>query len=369
MLIVASLYVLLIWLVFFRFRLLPWNWAWRSISTLLGIMLLLVVIGLLNFFTPSGRVVVMGRVVEVAPSVSGKVTEILVEPNRPVQKGQALFRIDARTYEYEVARLEAALAEAEQNVKRLASDLLAAEADVRALRAELKLAEIKKRDIETLVKKQARAEVELEKASTELASLKARLDAATARETNTRLALESVIGGEQTTVAQIRAQLDQARWKLGETTVHAPSDGFVSGLTLAVGQRATPLRSVMAFIEADSIRINGVFPQSGFRRIAPGARVRLALAGVPGRIYESEVREVFSGIGQGQIAASGVLPSMGSIGASREYGVRLVVPDDLPPETLRLGMSGTATVFAEDAGAIGFLASILLWINAYVLYL
>ncbi len=82
-----------------------------------------------------------------------------------------------------------------------------------------------------------------------------------------------------------------------------------------------------------------------------------------------EVREVFSGIDQGQVAASGILPSIGSIGASREYGVRLVVPDDLPSETLRLGMSGSATVFAEDAGAIGILALILLWIKAYVLYL
>jgi hypothetical protein len=32
-------------------------------------------------------------------------------------------------------------------------------------------------------------------------------------------------------------------------------------------------------------------------------------------------------------------------------------------------MSGTATVFAEDAGAIGMLAQILLWLRAQVLYL
>ncbi len=45
------------------------------------------------------------------------------------------------------------------------------------------------------------------------------------------------------------------------------------------------------------------------------------------------------------------------------------IPDDLPPESLQLGMSGTATVFAEDAGAMGILAMILLWIKSYVLYL
>ena len=47
----------------------------------------------------------------------------------------------------------------------------------------------------------------------------------------------------------------------------------------------------------------------------------------------------------------------------------IAIPEDVAPESLHLGMSGTATVFAEDAGAIGILAMILLWIKAYVLYL
>ena len=369
MLIVATLYCILIWLIFFRFRLLPWNWTWGGITTLVGITLLLVVVGLLNFFTPSGRIAVMGRVVEVTPNVSGRITEILVEPNKLVTKGQPLFRIDPRPYEYEVARLKAALVEAETKVKQLAVSLDEAQANVSALRADLKLAKLKNRDIGTLVKKKVKAGVELDKAATEVESLQAQVRAAEKRATSARLELESNIGGEQTSIAQIRAQLSDARWQLDETTVSAPSDGFVSGLTLAVGHRASPLRSVMAFIESDSIRSNGVFSQNGFRRIAPGARVRMALSSAPGKIYESEVLDIFSGIGQGQVSVSGALPSIGSIGATQEYGVRLAIPKETSRESLRLGMSGTATVFAEDAGAIGLLANILLWLKAQVLYL
>ena len=33
MLIIALLYVGLIWLVFFKLRLLPWNWPWRIATT------------------------------------------------------------------------------------------------------------------------------------------------------------------------------------------------------------------------------------------------------------------------------------------------------------------------------------------------
>jgi len=45
------------------------------------------------------------------------------------------------------------------------------------------------------------------------------------------------------------------------------------------------------------------------------------------------------------------------------------VIEDLDPAALRLGMSGVATVFSDHAGPIGGLASILLWIKAYAMYL
>jgi hypothetical protein len=49
--------------------------------------------------------------------------------------------------------------------------------------------------------------------------------------------------------------------------------------------------------------------------------------------------------------------------------VRIAIPEDVPPKSLQLGMSGRTKVFAEDAGAIGILATLLLWIKAQVLYL
>ena len=64
MVIIALLYVGVAWLVFFRFRLLPWNWPWRIVTVLLGGAILAVFIALLNTLTPSGRIAVVGRVVE-----------------------------------------------------------------------------------------------------------------------------------------------------------------------------------------------------------------------------------------------------------------------------------------------------------------
>ena len=47
----------------------------------------------------------------------------------------------------------------------------------------------------------------------------------------------------------------------------------------------------------------------------------------------------------------------------------ITTPKDVDPRSLRLGMSGAATVFCDQAGAIRLLASILLWVKAYAMYL
>jgi hypothetical protein len=45
------------------------------------------------------------------------------------------------------------------------------------------------------------------------------------------------------------------------------------------------------------------------------------------------------------------------------------LPADANRSILRLGTSGTATVFAENAGPIGLIARIVLWVQSYVAYL
>ncbi len=63
-----------------------------------------------------GRVAASG-VAEVRPQVSGIVTERLFEEGRPVEKGAALYRIDAANYEAAKAAAEAGLAQAQAQLR------------------------------------------------------------------------------------------------------------------------------------------------------------------------------------------------------------------------------------------------------------
>ena len=119
----------------------------------------------------------------------------------------------------------------------------------------------------------------------------------------------------------------------------------------------------------DEIVIVGMFPPNGFKIIKPGARVKLVFDDDPGRIHEAAITEIPQGVGQGQVAVSGTLARVGSIGGAKVYPAVIFVPKDFDRSQLKLGMPGTAAVFAETAGVIGLLMSILVWINSYTAYL
>jgi hypothetical protein len=69
------------------------------------------------------------------------------------------------------------------------------------------------------------------------------------------------------------------------------------------------------------------------------------------------------------VAVSGALAKTSALGGATVFPAVLSIPDDMSRESLRLGMSGSATAFSSNAGVIGLLASILVWISSYTAYL
>ena len=108
---------------------------------------------------------------------------------------------------------------------------------------------------------------------------------------------------------------------------------------------------------------------NGFRTIKLGAAVKLVFDNDPGRIHHATILDIPRGVGQGQVAVSGTLARVGAIGGANAFPARISLPEDIDRERLRLGMPGTATVFADNAGIIGPIMSILVWVNSYMAYL
>jgi len=311
MLIVLGLYALLIWLIFFKLKLLPWSRVTKILVSLVGLIIVLIVIGALNTKTPSGRVTVIAKVIEIAPVVGGTVTSIPVTLNTTVTAGTVLLEIDKTLY-------KASLDEA---------------------KASLKLAEITYDRKQTVFKKNkgavSKQSVDESKAEFEIA----------------------------------KARLDRAQYEYDNTVLMAPSDGIVTAVGLSVGDQAQPMNPIMPFIRTDSLFLSGVFEQNGLNGMPPGTPVKIIFDRKPGQIYTSEVVLISPGTSSGQISVGANLLSALDIGSTSEALVVLAWPEGLEKDVATAGTVGSATAIGPDAGAMGILATVLLYFKMIGTYL
>ena len=101
--ILLGIYSFFVWLIFIKFKLLPWTTPWKVGVAIFPVVAIAILLLLLNIFAPTTTDVrVVKYVVPVVSQVRGRVIEVPVENNRPVKKGDVLFRIDPTPYENEV---------------------------------------------------------------------------------------------------------------------------------------------------------------------------------------------------------------------------------------------------------------------------
>ena len=238
MLIILGLYFGLVWLVFSKLRLLPWNGFWKTLVYGIAVVIALVVIGALNHTTPTGPVSVQGITTNIAPNVSGTVVQVSVDANQTVEKGDALFHIDDTVYSAEVSRLEAALETAKSSADQLKTDLVAAEAEIDSLNAQLVFGIQRRDDIVKLEERGASTTFQLQEAVSTIDQLTASIRAAEARKAGLERRIAAQIDGRDAAIVEAEQALIQARWNLDQTVVRAPDDGVVTAVSLRSGNRS-----------------------------------------------------------------------------------------------------------------------------------
>src|SRR5689334_17304346 len=112
-----GIYAFFVWLIFIKWKLLPWTTPWKVGVAIFPIVMIAMLLLLLNIFAPTtSDVRVIKYVVPIVSQVRGRVIEVPVDNNRPVKKGDVLFRIDPTPYQNEVHSLEAQLLSDEAKV-------------------------------------------------------------------------------------------------------------------------------------------------------------------------------------------------------------------------------------------------------------
>ena len=395
-----GIYSAIVWFVFIKMKWLPWNTGTQVVVVIIPIVGLTALILLLNVVAPStADVRVIKYVINIVPQVRGRVTEVPVEGNRLVQKGEVLFKIDPTPYELTVRALEAQLAGTKASSKELDEQLAGAvgkvsesrsavaQADARIpeVQARLDLARMRVGQNRELVKSGAGDKFALERAESDAKELGAQLDAArsvaaqaraaevqaSAAERQIRQRKAGTFDNEYAPVAQIRAQLENAKWELSQTTVVAPTSGYATNVQLRPGSFTTafPITPAMTFVE-ETYQVIALYGQNELRDVEPGNEAEFNLDAYPGRIIKATVDSIVWAQGQGQVPNSTQLPmtGYGPMPAGR-FPVKFRVAERDAALFLPAGAVGHGAIYTEHVEAIHILRKIILRVGAKLDYL
>jgi len=396
-----GIYSAIVWLIFIKFKWLPWNIVSQVTVVIIPIVALTVLILLLNVVAPSSADVrVYKYTIPVVSQVKGRVMEVPVEEgNRLVKKGDVLFRIDPTPYQLDVNTLEAQLANAQASQRELEEQAKGAKAKIAEARASISQATNRTREVSARLEL-ARKRVEqfrelaatgagnrfdLEKAETDVKELEGQFDAARSAEAQARAAEVQAIAGEQQVqqklgakangeyaqVAQIRAQLENAKWLLGETTTRSPCDCYVINLQLRPGAfvAGIPLNAVMTLVEAQG-QVIAMYHQNELQNVEAGNEVEFALETIPGRIIKGKVDSIVWAQGMGQIPASGTVPMTGFMALPPgRYAVKFDIAERDKALFLAAGAAGHAAIYTDHVHEIHILRKVILRVGSYLNYL
>jgi len=242
---------------------------------------------------------VRADVVTIAPDVSGFVNDLRVKDNQFVRQGDILFILDQERY-------KRALATAEANVEARKAEML-----MRQKQAN------RRAKLTTLaISSEAQEDAQLVSASTAAAYDEAVADRST------------------------------ASLNLERTVIRAPVNGFVTNLTLVVGQYAAVGTKVMALIDSDSYRVEGYFEETKLPVIKPGVPAEIHLMS-GGPALRGHVESISRGItdrdnANGPELLANVNPTFEWVRLAQRIPVRIHI--DEIPENVDISAGMTCTV-------------------------
>jgi multidrug resistance efflux pump len=348
-LLISIAYFFLVRLIFFDYKLLRFNLFWKFVVFGIWIGALLTEVLALGQFAPySKSAFVQTYVVQMAPEWGGRVEEVYAKPNVPIRKGEPLFRMDPTDKQYKVDQYVAALAEADTKVAEMAQRLARADAEVRKIEADLEIEKVMYEQIKEAAGQGAASQYRLESVAQKIASLEAESLAAKASQQAAKLALDSNVDDMPTAVASVLAELNKARYELANTTVVAPTDGYVSNLQIHPGSYIRLKTPIMSFISTEEHWIVAKTLQNGVQRLAPGDKAEVAFAMYPGKVFDAEVVSVVWANGAAQGIPSGILPQEQQVHPGMEFFVRLRMTENDPKYPLRFGARAIVAMYSED---------------------
>ncbi|KAB0629243.1 HlyD family secretion protein [Acinetobacter gandensis] len=295
-------------------------------------------------WTRDGRV--RGDVIQVSSDVSGLVTEVLVQDNQQVKKGQVLFRIDVARQALDVEQAKSDLAKAKAELAGAEAELAASKANLVKSQANIHLADknanryanlmdgaISKQEQDQMFAARDQSHAEHEQSTAAIEQAKA-----------------NVIQ-QKALIEVANSNLHLAQLNLKRSAVIAPNDGTLSNFELKAGNYVKVGQAVAALIDREQMYVVGYFEETKLDKIYVGAPASVQLMG-SSETYKGHVQGVASGIeDRERTSTNGLLanvnPTFSWVRLAQRVPVKIVL-DEVPHDQLAFVAGRTATVHIID---------------------
>jgi membrane fusion protein, multidrug efflux system len=320
---------------------------------LLGFVPLIAVIVGLHWYARGGRdtetenAYVKAHIMAISAEVSGRIAELGVRDNDPVEKGALLFRVDTTPFE-----IAAAKAKAQMDVVRT---------EVKSLRAEYRAALVEREEAKeriSFLSKQLDRQARLKEYGMIRADLfdEAQLNLQVARrrlasvEEQANRVLANLAGNpnfpeeQHPRFLEAKTALDAAEMELKRTRVVAPAAGVVSNMKLRVGEHVERGQPIFSLIEGGPVWVEANFKETQLTHMRVGQRAQVVADAYPDRPWTAAVSAIAPATG----AEFAVLPPQNATGnwvkVVQRVPVLLQVEQAPGQPPLRAGMTVTVSV-------------------------
>ena len=291
-------------------------------------------------WTRDGRV--RGDVIQVSSDIAGLVTEVMVQDNQTVKKGQVLFKIDLARQALDIEQAKSDLAKAHSGLAAAEAGLAEAKANVVKSVANTHLAEKNANRYASLmdgaISKQEQDEMFAirDQSHAEHQQLQAAVKQAQAN-----------IKQQNAFIEAATSSVHLAELNMSRAEVVAPSDGTLSNFDLRSGNYVKVGDAVAALIDRKQLYVVGYFEETKLNKIQLGDQATVQLMG-DSQKYKGHVQGMASGIeDRERTTSSGLLanvnPTFSWVRLAQRVPVKIVL-DEVPHDSLAFVAGRTATV-------------------------
>ncbi len=291
-------------------------------------------------WTRDGRI--RGDVIQVSSDIGGLVTEVLVQDNQYVKKGQVLFKIDLARQALDVEQAKSDLAKARSGLAEAEAGLAQAKANVIKSQANIQLADKNARRysdlMEGAISKQEQDQMfaARDQSHAEHQQLQAAVQQA-----------EANIKQQKALIEAASSSVHLAELNIQRAEVLAPADGTLSNFDMRAGNYVKVGQAVAALLDRKQLYVVGYFEETKLSKIHLGDPATVQLMGDSEK-YKGHVQGIASGIeDRERTSSSGLLanvnPTFSWVRLAQRVPVKIIL-DEVPHDSLAFVAGRTATV-------------------------